>query len=71
MLTYPDIAEMCPPSFRIAVFLGTLLCPKLGRIYNGIETFSEKTLQSEKPAPKKEQIDSYFANISQNSSQKC
>jgi len=44
---------MRPPSFRIAVFLGTLLCPKLGRIYNGIETFSENTLQSEKLALKR------------------
>jgi hypothetical protein len=26
---------------------------KLGRIYNGIETFSEKTLQSDKPALKR------------------
>lgn len=47
---------MRPPSFRIAVFLGTLLCPKLGRIYNGIETFSEKTLQSEKLALKKNKL---------------
>jgi len=33
--------------------LPRILCPKLGRIYNGIETFSEKTLQSEKLALKR------------------